>query len=166
MNHLETIKKILITDNSPATLIIRVMVGSIFLSEGFQKFILSDLWGIGRMAEFGLPASDIIRYIVGILEVSCGLSVLFGVFTRAAVVPLIIIMVVALNLIKLPILYNDGIWAMAHAAKIEYAMLMGSIFLLIQGGGKWSLDNYLLLRFQGRYTASISTRNYSGNNEN
>ena len=33
-----------------------------------------------------------------------------------------------------------GFWGMAHEARTDFAMLLGSIFLLIVGAGVWSLD--------------------------
>ena len=38
---------------------------------------------------------------------------------------------------KLP---SYGFWSMAHEARVDFAMLLGSIFLLIVGAGAWSLD--------------------------
>ena len=69
--------------------------------------------------------------------------VLFGLFTRLASIPLIIIMLVALFTTKLHILLNDGFWSMMHAARTDWSMLLGSLFLLFRGGGYWSLDRKL-----------------------
>ena len=38
------------------------------------------------------------------------------------------------------ILLNSGFWSMAQEARTDYAMLLGSIFLLIVGARVWSLD--------------------------
>jgi uncharacterized membrane protein YphA (DoxX/SURF4 family) len=32
---------------------------------------------------------------------------------------------------------------MAHEARVDFAMLLGSLFLLIVGAGVWSIDAYL-----------------------
>jgi uncharacterized membrane protein YphA (DoxX/SURF4 family) len=42
-----------------------------------------------------------------------------------------------------PILMADGFWKMAHEARTDYSMLLGSIFLLVVGSGTWSLDAWL-----------------------
>jgi len=63
--------------------------------------------------------------------------------TRAAAIPLIINMFVAIASTKIPILIGKGFWAMAHEARTDYSMLLGSIFLLIAGPGRWSLDALL-----------------------
>lgn len=41
---------------------------------------------------------------------------------------------------KIPILLGKGFWDMAHAARTDYAMLLGSVFLLAVGAGPWSVD--------------------------
>jgi uncharacterized membrane protein YphA (DoxX/SURF4 family) len=33
-----------------------------------------------------------------------------------------------------------GFWSMAHEARTDWSMLLGSVFLLIVGAGPWSLD--------------------------
>jgi putative oxidoreductase len=116
------------------------MVGSVFLSEGLQKFLFPAVRGAGRFLKIGLPAPEFLGYFVGSFEVICGLLILLGLFTRYAAVPLIVIMLVAIGSTKIPILINNGFWEMAHAARTDWAMLLGSLFLLIIGGGQYALD--------------------------
>jgi uncharacterized membrane protein YphA (DoxX/SURF4 family) len=116
------------------------MVGAVFLSEGLQKFITPEKTGVGRFTKIGLPYPDILGPFVGGVEILCGALVLFGLFTRFAVIPLIIIMLVALTTTKYPILRAEGFWAVAHAMRTDWSMLLGSIFLLIAGSGGFSID--------------------------
>lgn len=81
--------------------------------------------------------------VVGCFEILSGTLVLDGLLTRLAVIPLIAIMLVAITTTKLPILANKGFWKMAHEARTDWSMLLGSLFLLIAGGGRWSLDAML-----------------------
>ena len=87
----------------------------------------------------------------------CGSLLLLGLLTRLAAIPLIINMVVAIISIKIPILLGHGFWGfslrqlpyygfwgMDHEARTDFAMLLGSIFLLIVGGGVWSIDRWLV----------------------
>jgi len=37
-------------------------------------------------------------------------------------------------------LSTHGFWSMAHEMRTDFAMLLGSLFLLVVGGGKWSMD--------------------------
>lgn len=127
-----------------AIFLIRLMVGAVFLSEGIQKFLFPMVRGVGRFMKIGLPAPEFLGYFVGTFEVVCGALILLGLFTRFAAIPLITIMLVAIASTKIPILLNDGFWEMAHAARTDYAMLLGSLFLLVCGSGRFSLDARIL----------------------
>ncbi len=128
-------------DETPAApLLVRLIVGCVFLSEGIQKFLFPDSLGVGRFIKIGIPAPEIMAPFVGVVEIVCGTLVLIGFFTRLAAVPLIIDMVVAIAATKIPILLEKGFWAMAHESRTDWSMLLGSIFLLIAGAGRWSLD--------------------------
>lgn len=116
------------------------MVGAVFLSEGIQKFLFPALRGSGRFEEIGLPNPEFLGFFVGSFEIICGFLVLIGLVTRATAIPLIIIMLVAMATTKAEVLANGGFWEMLHGSRTDWAMLLGSIFLLIKGGGKWSVD--------------------------
>lgn len=128
------------TSPDPAILLIRVMVGWVFLSEGVQKFVLPGSRGAGRFEAIGLPFPEPVAATVGGFEIACGLLVLVGLGVRVAVLPLVTIMLGALVLTKLPILRADGILEAAHAARTDVSMLLGSIFLFVKGAGPLSLD--------------------------
>lgn len=136
-------KKIVSTDNAATTLLIRLMVGAVFLSEGIQKILFPDKFGSGRFEKIGLPNPDFLGPFVGTFEIFCGSLVLIGLFTRLAAIPLIIIMLVAIATTKAEVLANDGFWEMMHGSRTDWAMLLGSIFLLIKGGERWSIDRTL-----------------------
>lgn len=136
-------KKIIHTDNSKATILIRLMVGVVFLSEGIQKFLFSDTLGAGRFEKIGLPSPEFLGSFVGTFEILCGTLILIGLLTRLASIPLIIIMLVAIATTKSEVLANKGFWEMMHGSRTDWAMLLGSIFLLIKGGGYWSMDKKL-----------------------
>lgn len=123
-----------------AVLLIRLLVGAVFLSEGIQKFLLPDERGVGRFIKIGIPAPEVAASFVGVLEIVCGILVLSGLATRLATVPLIINMVVAILTTKVPILLSQGFSAMAHETRTDWSMLLGSLFLLIVGAGPWSID--------------------------
>lgn len=123
-----------------ATILIRFMVGAVFLSEGIQKFMFTAEVGAGRFAKIGFPSPEIVAPFVGCFEIVCGALVLLGLFTRLAVVPLVVIMLTAIATTKVPILLEQGFWKMAHEARTDWSMLLGSLFLLIVGAGQWSID--------------------------
>jgi putative oxidoreductase len=82
-----------------------------------------------------------------------------GLFTRPAAWALLADISVAILSTKVPILlghsfwifslpnmHRYGFWSMAHEARTDWAMLMGLIFLLLAGAGKWSMDAQLRTR--------------------
>jgi putative oxidoreductase len=149
-----TLRRNIIATSAPASVIlIRLVVGGVFLSEGIQKFLYPAENGVGRFTKIGIPAPEVMAPFVGVVEIVCGALILIGLLTRLAAIPLIIDMLVAILSTKLPILLGSGFWGfslrplpyygfwgMAHEARTDFAMLLGSIFLLIVGAGAWSLD--------------------------
>jgi len=124
--------------------LIRLLVGLVFLSEGIQKFLFPEALGVGRFVKIGIPAPGFFAPFVGGVEIACGLLVVIGLATRLATVPLLIDILVAIATTKIPMLAQNGFWATAHEARTDYSMLLGLIFLLIVGGGPWSLDGWRL----------------------
>jgi uncharacterized membrane protein YphA (DoxX/SURF4 family) len=154
------IKRLLDTRADGWTLLIRLMVGLVvFVPEGLQKLIFPSILGAGRFAKIGLPWPEFLGTFVGVFELTCGLLIVLGLLTRLACIPLIIVMVVAIVSTKLPMwlghdfgifhvakLARYGFWSMAHEARNDFCMLLGCIYLLIVGGGRWSLDARLAAR--------------------
>jgi putative oxidoreductase len=136
-----------IRSDAPASVIlVRLMAGAVFLSEGIQKFLFPDQLGAGRFLTIGLPMPELLGPFVGAFEIICGSLVLLGLLTRLAVIPLLVIMAVALTTTKWPMLSAQGFWHMAHESRTDWSMSLGSLFLLIVGAGPWSLDAWLMSR--------------------
>jgi putative oxidoreductase len=134
------LNRVRFTKAHPATILIRLVVGGVFLSEGIQKFLFPAALGVGRFVKIGIPAPEVMAPFVGVVEIVGGLMLLVGLLTRLATIPLIIDMLVAIATTKIPMLHAQGFWGMAHEARVDYAMLLGSAFLLIVGAGPWSVD--------------------------
>ena len=134
------LKKLLYTSASKSILIIRILVGTVFLSEGLQKFLFPTLRGAGRFEKIGLPAPGFLAPFVGTFEILCGILLLLGLFTRYAGIILLIVILVAISTTKVDIFMDKGFWEMLHASRTDWSMFLGSIFLIINGGGSWSLD--------------------------
>src|SRR5262249_36890575 len=109
---MRALRKLLATDAPAAVLLVRLLVGAVFLSEGVQKFLYPAALGAGRFAKIGIPYPEVMGPFVGTFEVTCGLLLLAGLLTRLAAVPLIVIMCVAIVTTKVPILEDKGFWAM------------------------------------------------------
>lgn len=125
------------------TILVRLIVGLIFLSEGIQKFLFPELVGTGRFMKIGFNHPEFWAYFTASFEITCGILVLIGFLTRLASMPLLIIMVTAFVTTKLPILAEKGFWSMAHEYRTDFALTVLLIYLLISGSGKWSVDSRL-----------------------
>lgn len=145
--------RLLHTQDSPLFIIIRLMVGAVFLSEGVQKFLYPHSYGVGRFVKIGIPWPEVMGPFVGAVELASGILILIGLFTRLAALQTLIIMTVAIISTKIPILLGEGFWgfslrelsrygfwSMAHEMRTDWAMWLGSLFLILAGAGRWSLD--------------------------
>jgi uncharacterized membrane protein YphA (DoxX/SURF4 family) len=136
------------TRASGAVVLIRLYVGLIFAGEGALKFVRPDALGPGRFIKAGIPAGTFMAYLDAVFEIGCGLLIVVGLFTRLATLPMIVDMLGALGITKVPLLWGHaplypkegGVWDFFHEGRLEFAMLCGSVFLLIVGAGAWSLD--------------------------
>ncbi len=127
--------------NDNRVILIRLIVGLIFLSEGIQKFLFPETVGAARFAKIGFSDPEFWAAFTAIFEIICGASVLIGLVTRIAAIPLLIIMITAFITTKWPLLVNKGFWTFAHEYRTDFAMTMLLIYLIIYGAGKWSVDS-------------------------
>jgi putative oxidoreductase len=123
-----------------AVVLVRVLVGWVFLSEGIQKFLFPDTLGVGRFVRIGIPWPQTMAPFVGGVEILCGTFVLLGLFTRLAAIPLVGVISVALYSTKIVTFGKLGFWGTLHEARTDVSMLLGLVFLLSVGAGSWSLD--------------------------
>lgn len=132
-----------------AILLIRILVGWVFLSEGIQKFLFPAALGAGRFAKIGIPEPQVMAPFVGVVEIVCGILLIVGLFTRLASVPLLIDICVALYSTKIVTFAKNGLWSTLHEARTDVSMMLGLIFLLLVGGGTWSLDGLWTTKREG-----------------
>ena len=128
------------TRTAKALLLVRILVGWVFVSEGIQKFVFPAQLGVGRFEKIGIPSPHVMAPFVGSVEIACGSLLLIGLFTRLAVLPLLGVILVAIATTKLPMIAKTGMWSMLHEARADFSMLLGLVFLLITGAGTLSLD--------------------------
>ncbi len=146
-------RALFITDAPVATVLVRVMTGSVFLSEGIQKFLYPEDLAAGRFTKIGIPSPEIMGPFVGGCEVICGALLIVGFLTRVAAILLLIDISVAIVSTKIPVLLGHGFWGfspmklprygfwnMMHEARTDFSMWLGLLFLLIVGAGRWSFD--------------------------
>jgi putative oxidoreductase len=157
-------------DAPAATILLRLMAGSVFLWEGVLKFVYANQ-GVGRFTKLGFPFPQATANFDGVLEIVGGLLLLTGFLTRLVSVPFVIEMLVAMLSTKIPLYLGTsplplppvppqiGFWAVLHEIRSEYAQLMVTIFLLLEGPGRWSLDALLERRKEegGRAARDVVT---------
>jgi len=142
--------------DGPSTIILlRLMAGSVFLWEGILKFVYTNQ-GVGRFTKLGFPFPQATANLVGLLEIVGGILLITGFLTRPIAIPFVIEMLVAMLSTKIalymgnsplplpPVPPQIGLWAVLHEIRSEYAQLMTTMFLLIAGPGRWSLDALLI----------------------
>lgn len=121
-------------------LLLRILVGWVFASEGIQKFLFPAALGVGRFAKIGIPAPQYSAPFVGAVEIIFGFLLLAGLFTRLATIPLLIDIAVAIATTKIPMLLKQGFWAAMHEARTDFCMLLGLVAIALLGAGRFSLD--------------------------
>lgn len=138
-----------------ALILIRILVGWVFVSEGIQKFLFPDTLGVARFAKIGIPLPQMSAPFVGFVEIICGVLILIGLFTRLAALPLLAVILTAIATTKIPELLHpaQGLWFMLHDARADCSMFLGLVFLLITGPGLLSIDET-----RRRVTAYRTTR--------
>jgi putative oxidoreductase len=142
------------TDGPRSILLLRLMAGGVFFWEGILKFVYTNQ-GVGRFTKLGLPFPHFTATFVGGLEIVGGLLFLTGFLTRLISVPFVLEMIVAILSTKISLFLGTsplpappappkvGFWAVLHEIRSDYAQILTSTFLLINGPGRWSLDALL-----------------------
>jgi putative oxidoreductase len=120
-------------------LLLRLLVGWVFLTEGIQKFLFPAALGAGRFAKIGIPSPHITGPFVGGVEVICGFMLIVGLATTLAAIPLLIDIGVAIATTKVPMLHKQGFWATMHEARVDLCMLLGLLAIMLLGAGGFSL---------------------------
>jgi uncharacterized membrane protein YphA (DoxX/SURF4 family) len=149
-----------------ANLIIRLMTGAVFFFEGILKFVYTNQ-GVGRFTKLGFPFPETTAHFVATAEIIGGLLLMLGLGTRIIACFFILEMIVAILSTKISLYYGIsplpmppalpklGIWAVEHESRSDYAQLLTSLFLLIEGAGKISLDFILRKKNKTTYEAKV-----------
>lgn len=161
------------TDGPRSILLLRLMAGAVFFWEGLLKFAYANQ-GVGRFTKLGMPFPHFTATFVGGLEIVGGLLFLSGLLTRFIAIPFIFEMIVAILSTKIslylgtyplplpPVPPKVGFWAVLHEVRSEYAQMLTSAFLLINGPGRWSLDALLFRKRVARHAQAVSTAGQVG----
>ncbi len=128
-------------------LLVRVIVGLVFLTEGLLKFIEPGELGAGRFAHIGLPLPQFLAPFVGIVEIVAGGALMLGLYAGDAALLLLIVILTAILTTKIPILLGHhfgrfeppklnhyGVLSFLHESRTDMCMLVGCIAVLLDSG--------------------------------
>lgn len=129
-------------ESMPAKIFIRLAVGMIFFTQGILKYIDPNM-GVNRFTRIGFSHPALTAHFVGAFEILCGFLVLFGILTRLASIPLLIIIATAIATTKIPEMTHagQGFWFMVSDARTDFAMLMCLLFLIFTRSSESSTVN-------------------------
>jgi len=137
-----------------AIIILRLMAGGVFTWEGILKFVYPNQ-GVGRFTKLGFPMPEVTAHFVATAEIIGGVLLIAGLLTRLVSLYFVAQMIVAILTTKIalylgtsplplpPALPKVGFWAVLHEIRSDYAQVLVSLFLVIEGPGKRSLDRLL-----------------------
>ena len=96
-------------------ILIRVIVGLVFLTEGILKFLHPGELGSGRFAHIGLPLPYITAPLVGAIEIAAGAAVILNLYAGDAAILLLLVIITALITTKDPYTARPAPWALRAA---------------------------------------------------
>ena len=133
-------------------ILIRVIVGVVFLTEGILKFARPGELGVGRFAHIGLPLPHLLAPFVGAVEIASGGALILNFFAGDAALLLLVVILTAIVTTKIPILLGHhlgpfgppkldhyGLLSLIHEARTDLAMLFGLVAILLDSGMRISL---------------------------
>ncbi len=123
-------------------LLLRLAIGSIFIAHGGEKLFVTGHTGVaGFLTSLGIPMPGVAAWLLILAEFVGGILLLLGLFTRWASIAVAFDMLVAILVVHL----KNGLIGQGG---FEYplALLAIALCLMIQGGGKISVDHLLKRR--------------------
>lgn len=122
-----------------AALALRLAAGVVLAYHGWLK--LQDVGGFAGFVEsLGIPAPDVVAYVVTYLEFLGGIALIVGLATRYVAALFAVEMVFTNLLVKLDVglVADQGV-----GAELDISILAMAVALVLLGAGRWSLDSML-----------------------
>jgi putative oxidoreductase len=117
--------------------LIRLIAGGALAWHG-QQILFGGIEGTARFFEnnVGFENGVLMAWVVGILELVCGLCLALGLFTRLAAGPIIVFLIVSI------VTYHWDFGFNWESRGIEYPLFWAIVVFhfLVRGGGRYSLD--------------------------
>ncbi|MCA9389475.1 MAG: DoxX family protein [Candidatus Magasanikbacteria bacterium] len=114
-------------------LILRVVIGAIFISHGYGKLTGSPSLEMfsGMLGGMGIPAPMFFAWVVALTELLGGIALVLGIFVKPAAYLLAFVMLVALGKVKGFAIFGKG--------EIDFALLGATLAIAMMGSGKYAL---------------------------
>jgi putative oxidoreductase len=129
----------------PVYCILRIVLGLLFASHGATKILGFPPSPYG-------PATNALGFFTGWIELSCGLLVAIGLFTRAASFFASGEMAVAYFWVSA----SRGLFPIANGGEMAVAYCFAFFYIFFRGPGLWSLDS---IRKAERAVTSTESKN-------
>ena len=127
-------------------LILRIVIGIVFLMHGGQKLFVYGLGGVtGAFGQMGIPMPGITGPLTAIVEFLAGGALVIGLLTRLAAFGLAIDMLGAILFVHL-----KGGFFMPNGYEFALTLLGANVAIALAGAGYYSLDRVIAERRAGR----------------
>ena len=123
-----------------ALLLIRAVLGTIFIAHGWQKLFIQKLGGdSGVIADFshqGIPQPELSAWLATGLELIGGALLVVGLLAPLMAGLLILHMIAAMYLVHWP----QGLFAADNGIELPLVLCAGLLAIVVFGSGRASLD--------------------------
>ena len=127
--------------------VIRVLLGVLFFSTGIMKYLVPMLWNAwsGQLIQARIPLYTFNLWVVPIAEMSAGLLLVLGFYSRVAGLIVVLMMTVATYV---HVVTDDPTLFPLQPEEpiIPLIALALGAYVLWRGGGAWSIDLRLSIR--------------------
>lgn len=120
--------------SDPLYFLFRLIIGFLFLQHGGQKLL----------GWFGGVPMNSLMWTAGTIEFVGGIALILGLFTKVVAAIAALEMLVAIVTFHLPQGWNPFIFPPGNGAELPLLYIAAFLILIINGGGKWSLEKVVL----------------------
>jgi putative oxidoreductase len=119
-----------------APLVLRLVFGFMIAAHGWQKLQGGPANFANTLTQLGVPAPEIMAWVVTLTELGGGILLIVGLLTRLAAFALAINLTVALLLVRL----DAGLISMDGGFELELGYIAAFVAILLAGPGSASID--------------------------